>query len=220
MSYEKFPPIPGEASAAPLRFDRETMAVAEEALKKAGREVLGKGAESLVEVHPLDAEKVVAHSFRKEMRAEEILHAHRVLKILFPNHFPVIYEAYENTDEMRGGTVRERVRDTGRKIEKTKPRFLRKQKINEKTFDYVNKELEAMGIQGLHFDGETERNFIINEEGYQQYLDTVPFLARELVRSKDSVLAYMVRKGETRANQEAVKNAIETLETLISNRAY
>lgn len=204
----------------PLRFDRDAMGAAEKALREAGREVLGKGAESLVEVHPLNPELVIAHSFRKELRAEETLHAHRVLKVLFPKHFPAIHAAFENTEEVRGGTIRERVRNSERTLDKPKVGFFGNKRIDERTFAYVNKELQAMGIEGLHFDGETERNFVVSEEGYQQYLDTAPFIARELVRAKDQVLAHMAKKQYSPTDQASVKSAIETLEVLISSRKY
>ncbi len=221
MTRERFPSIPGEASEPPLRFGRDAMSVAEKALLEAGRTVLGKGAESLVEVHPTDPEKVVAHSFRKELRAKETLHAHHVLKTLFPKHFPAIYEAFENSEGSRGGTIRERVYDSGQTIKKPARKWFGKQKTDERTFEYVNKELEAIGIRGLHFDGESERNFAVSAEGYQQYLDTSPFIARELVLAKDDVLAYMDKKGSfSSTERSSVEAAIDALAELIKSRTY
>lgn len=222
MTRERFPSIPGEASEPPLRFGRDAMSVAEKALLEAGREVLGRGAESLVESDPTDPKnRVVAHSFRKEFRAKETLHAHHILKTLFPKHFPAIYEAFENSEEFRGGTIRERVYDSGQTIQKPARKLFGKQKTDERTFEYVNKELEAIGIRGLHFDGESERNFAVSAEGYQQYLDTSPFIARELVLAKDDVLAYMDKKGSfSSTERSSVEAAIDALAELIESRTY
>jgi hypothetical protein len=213
--FEKMPKLPGDDQKFVHKKSKEYIASKHgmepqtEKLIEAGREVVGSGSESVVEVHPNNPEKVVAHSFRHEgPRMRRIFYNHRILHTLFPNFFPEINAAFEHTDYTRGGTIRERVDILmDAPDDPTLP-------VTPKSFENVRRELDAIGISTTGFDTGSDKNFGIAWDGFEQYLDVNPTIGKHFIAEKDAVIRYMKQKNYSEADIEKVISAINRLEVL------
>ena len=216
MPFEKMPGLPKslkspeESPPSSLKGKHKAARDFEKEMEKAGRTIVGRGTESVVEVHPHRENVVAAHLVNQtestgEMR--KIYFTHRVLHTLFPNYFPAIHAAFERTEEKRGGTIRSRV-DVKRDKHGTLGRWL-----SPKSFRRVEDELQSMGISAA-FDELSTKNFGRAKDGYEQYLDVAPNLAKSLIAQKDRVIKHMRENGYVEGDITKVSNSIDRLALL------
>jgi hypothetical protein len=215
MPFEKMPKLP-KGTEEIFRSDVPTSLRTERArreMETAGREVVGSGAEAVVETIPGNDSKLAAHSFREGLEARKIFYTHRVLNLLFPKYIPHIHAAFEHTDERQGGTIRERV------YTKEGKHLLQKLLFPQKSFRYVLTELQRMGIEYGGFDYGSDENFKRGSDGYERYLDLDPYTGDDFIIHRDEVLNYMRQKKYSESDIQQVSTSIDRLTALKKSRS-
>lgn len=155
---------------------------------------VGEGGRVVVAAIESDPDRLVAVSY-KEMSPEEvkaIYYNQKILKILFPENFPIIYAGYGRKDG-KGFSVTFRERVWGTKFTKTQVEMMMKRnaadsKTVDNGFDKVILACNEMNIP-FYFDL-NERNYMKSIDGDEVYVDTINFRfwTHEM---KERVLEYM-----------------------------
>ncbi|HYD93076.1 MAG TPA: hypothetical protein VEB18_01290 [Candidatus Paceibacterota bacterium] len=225
MTFAEMPPIPGK-KFAPGKTGQLERLDAKRRLTKAKRWVKS-GWENVVTRIPNKAD-IYAYSFRtpdEGFRAREIYYIHRILKVLFPSHFPRIRAAMEhrNNSETPGGTVRQEVKIKEDPLADSRKAsfvywFMQNfvTKTTEGDFQEVRQALQDMGIKsGIDFN---PANFAADEEGHEQYLDTAPGLAEPFINQHPRIIEYMWARGYAGDDVRKVEKALKRLDTLVARR--
>ncbi len=219
------PPLPGKKKA-PGKTGQLERLDAKRRLTEANRWVKS-GWENVVTKVPNRAD-IYAYSFRtpdEGFRAREIYYIHRILKTLFPTHFPKIRAAMEHRpdSETPGGTVREEVKIKEDPLKASKRAnlvhwFMRNfiDKTTDGDFKEVRTALQDMGVKGgIDYN---PPNFETDIDGHEQYLDTAPALAEPLVSRHYEIVQYMWARGYSGTDVRKVEKALHRLESLIQRR--
>lgn len=202
------PELPDGLPKPPNTLDIEKLKMYRKMLEtEEGREVLGQGKESLVEILPSDETKVAAHSLDMFGDYRRVYYVHRVLETLFPNHFPHIAAAFEHTNTRQGGTIRERV--YGTPVQGSSVSF-----SEEKSFKQVTDVLGSMGIrQGIDME---PVNFLKDDAGYEKYLDVAPALSHAFIGHEQKIMEYM---NSYHFSEEAKRTVGTAIKRLVALRA-
>ena len=129
-------------------------------------EFIGKGTHCIVIGAPGKADQVVAFGFRQEdasvdpFEAGEKYHSHRVLSILFPEHFPRFHAVQEGEENW---SVRHKI--------VINP----EEEVDEKRAGEIKADIQAKAAELsilVYLDAATE-NYVIDEDGNQIYIDVV-----------------------------------------------
>lgn len=200
MPHERMPEVP----PVPEPYKR----LSEEDFQKVGRKVVGSGSMSIVEVFPGKEEKVAAHpaSLASGILAKQTFYSHRILNTLFPKHIPRIHAAFVNSQERRGGTVRERIQ-----VERDGYSVDEQEADPSKAFrSAVEEELRKIGINTEGFD-HYDKNFGVGSDGYEKYLDINPYIGREFVKNRRKLIDYMKAGGYSDSDIQQVNISIDRL---------